>query len=76
MKTEVKTTGDLRQLLANAIKGVMNGQMDLDRANAVHKIAKNLSDSLYSETKIAMFRHEIGQALDKFGDLPLYGSIE
>lgn len=71
MKSELRTTGQLRALLANAAKGVMNGDLDIERANALHKIAKNISDSLYSETKIAMFRNEVGQTIERFGELPL-----
>lgn len=70
-KGELKTTGQLRAMLAHAAKGVMQGTLDIDRANALHKIAKNISDSLYSETKIAQFRHEVGQTIEKFGELPL-----
>lgn len=66
---ELKTTGQLRTLLANAAKGVMQGQLDIDKAAALHKLAKNISDSLYSETKIAMFRREAGQDLEKFGEM-------
>ncbi len=62
---EIKTTGQLRAMLANAAKGVLNGDLDIDRATALHKLAKNISDSLYSETKIAMFSHEIGAAIPK-----------
>ncbi len=68
---EIRTTGQLRAMLVNAAKGVVNGDMDLDRAMALHKIAKNISESLYSETKIAMFRHEVGESASKFGELPL-----
>jgi hypothetical protein len=68
---ELKTTGQLRTLLANAAKGVVNGDMDIDRAMALHKLAKNISESLYSETKIAMFSHEIGKDIPKMGDLNL-----
>ena len=72
MKNEaIKTTGQLRALLANAAKGVVNGDMDIARAEALHKIAKNISESLYSETKIAMFRHEIDETVEKFGELRL-----
>ena len=71
MKSEIKTTGQLRTMLATAAKGVLNGDLDIERANALHKIAKNISDSLYSETKISMFRHEVGQTIEKFGELPL-----
>ena len=71
MKDAPKTTGELRTLLANAAKWVLNGDMDIDKAMALHKLAKNISESLYSETKIAMFRKEIGADIGKFGDLPL-----
>lgn len=58
-------------MLANAAKGVMQGDLDIDKAMALHKLAKNISESLYSETKIAMFRHEVGQTMEKFGELAL-----
>ena len=74
-KSELKTTVLLRTMLAHAAKGVMQGSLDIERANALHKLAKSISDSLYSETKIAMFRHEVGQTIEKFGELPL-GSDE
>ncbi len=68
---KLETTGQLRTLLANAAKGVMNGDLDTERATALHKIAKNISDSLYSETKIAMFRRDADLKLDEFGAMPL-----
>jgi membrane-associated protease RseP (regulator of RpoE activity) len=68
---EIKTTGQLRQMLAIAAKSVMNGDLDIERATALHKLAKNISESLYSETKIAMFRHEVGDSIEKFGELAL-----
>lgn len=68
---EIKTTGELRTVLARSIKWVLNGSMDLDKAMAVHKLAKNISESLYSETKIAMFRKEAEQPMEPFGDLKL-----
>jgi len=71
MKSELKTTGQLRSMLATACKGVLNGDLDTERAEKLHKLAKNISDSLYSETKIAMFRNEVGQKIEKFGSLSL-----
>ena len=68
---ELKTTGQLRTLLANAAKGVVRGDLEIDRAAALHKIAKNISDSLYSETKIAMFRREVDLPLENFGEMLL-----
>ena len=72
--SELRTTGQLRVMLANAAKGVLNGDLDIDKAMALHKLAKNISESLYSETKIAMFSHEIQQKAPAMGDLPLGGS--
>ena len=68
---ELKTTGQLRTMLANAAKGVMQGGLDIDRALALHKLAKNISDSLYSETKIAMFRREANLKLERFGAMQI-----
>lgn len=73
---ELKTTGQLRVMLANAAKGVLDGSLDIERATALHKLAKNISESLYSETKIAMFSNEIGADVPKMGDLKLGGSDE
>jgi hypothetical protein len=50
--------------------------LDIDRATALHKLAKNISESLYSETKIAMFSHEIGKDIPAMGDLKLGGKDE
>jgi hypothetical protein len=68
---ELKTTGQLRTMLANAAKDVLNGDLDIDRAMALHKLAKNISESLYSETKIAMFSHEVGKEVPAMGELAL-----
>ena len=70
-RKQVRTTGQLRTMLANAAKGVLNGDLEIQRAEALHKLAKNISESLYSETKIAMFRNEVGQEIERFGELNL-----
>lgn len=58
-------------MLVNAAKGVLNGDLQIDKALAIHKLAKNIEGSLYSETKIAMFRHEVEQPMEPFGELLL-----
>ncbi len=70
-KKEIRTTGELREVLADTIKYVMNGSIDIEKANAMHKLAKNISDSLYSETKIRMFSNDVGETMHKMGELPL-----
>lgn len=71
MSVEKMTTGQLRMMLANAAKGVMNGDMNIESALALHKLAKNITESLYSETKIAMFQHEIGKEIPKMGEMEI-----
>ena len=58
-------------MLVNAALGVLNGDMDIDRALALHKLSKNITESLYSETKIAMFQHEVGKTVHEMGSLPI-----
>lgn len=70
-KKLIKTTGQLRELLVDTIQDVIAGNMEVEVAEAVHKMSKDVSDSLYSETKIRMFAHEIGEENRKMGSMPL-----
>ena len=72
--SNIKTTGQLREVLADTIKMVMNGSINIEKANAMHKLAKNISDSLYSETKIRMFEHEVNETSEAMGDMKLGGT--
>ena len=76
MSEKIRTTGKLREILADTISGVISGEVEIDQASAVHKLAKNVSDSLYSETKIRMFEKEIGGTTEKMGDMCLGESID
>ena len=67
----IKTTGQLRTVLANAARDVINGSLDIEKASTLHKLAKNITESLYSETKIAMFNHDSGSAAHTMGELPI-----
>lgn len=68
---ELRTTGQLRSTLANAACCVLDGTLDLDKATMLHKLSKNISDSLYSETKIAMYRRDAGMKPELFGKLQI-----
>lgn len=69
MLSAPKTTGQMRELLAKAAADVMNGTMSIESANALHKVARNISDSLYSETKIAMLNRDLDHPVAEFGEL-------
>lgn len=66
---ELKSTGQLRSLLANAARSVLEGSLDIEKATMLHKLSKNISDSLYSETKIAMYRRDAGIKPEAFGKM-------
>lgn len=68
---DIRTTGQLRTLLAKAAQSVLNGSLDTEKASMLHKLSKNISESLYSETKIAMFRKDSGLKPERFGKLSL-----
>lgn len=68
---ELKSTGQLRSLLANAARAVLDGSMEIEKATMLHKLSKNISDSLYSETKIAMYRRDAGMKPEQFGKMKI-----
>lgn len=68
---ELKTTGQIRTLQANAALAVLEGTLDLEKAMMLHKLSRNISDSLYSETKIAMHRRDAGIKPEVFGKLKI-----
>lgn len=68
---ELKTTGQLRSLLANTAKAVLDGSLEIEKATMLNKLSKNISDSLYSETKIAMYRRDVGIKPEVFGKMKI-----
>ena len=68
---KIKTTGQLREVLAKAILDVTSGTIGIQTAVAIHKLSKSVTDSLYSETRIAMFHADTGEKISKFGTLPI-----
>jgi hypothetical protein len=68
-ENKLKTTGQLRTMLANAAQDVLANKLELDKANTVFKLAKSISDSLYSEAKIKLLNHQIGQEITNTGEL-------
>lgn len=57
-------------MLVNAAKGVLNGDLDIEKANAIHMLSKNITDSSY-RNKIAMFNRECKTEIYKIGQLPI-----
>lgn len=68
---KIRTTGQLRTALADTAEAVLKGNLPIDKAMAFHKLAKNIAESLYSETKIAMFRADSKLPIEELGELKL-----
>lgn len=70
-KSAIQTTGQLREFLAMAILGVKNGDLSVDKASQIHKLAGHINDSLYSEAKLAAFIAHAGGNPPTLGHLPI-----
>jgi len=64
---KIKTTGELRDFLANMMIGVKNGDLDLDKASRITKLAGQINESFYAEIKVAVLRTEAGEEFTKLG---------
>lgn len=69
MSEKIKTTGQLRDFLVNMMIGVKNGNLDLDRASRITKLAAQINESMYAEIKTAKVRAEAGEAMPKIGEM-------
>lgn len=65
----LRTTGEIRQFLCDTIIAVKDGDMNLDIARTVSKLAAQVTESLYSETKIMQFQQEANLQVGALGEL-------
>lgn len=68
---QIKTTGHLRQFLADTMIAVKNGQMDPDKARNITKIAAQINESIYSEIKTARVMTELQRSTSEMGNLEI-----
>jgi len=69
----IKTTGQLRDFLAMMMVGVKNGDLELDKARNITKLAGQINESFYAEVKVAKVRAEAGQIMPQLGDMRVGG---
>ncbi len=70
-RRKLKTVGDLRAILANAIEDVISGDMDVHKATAIVKIASQINASLLAEVEVARFTLAQTNAIPGLGTLAL-----
>lgn len=71
MTNKLKTAGDLRRFMADTMLEIKNGTVEEGVARNLIKMSAQLNESFYSEAKIAKLKLEAGEAMDKFGQLPI-----
>ena len=65
----IETTGQLRKLLADVIEQVRAGDIGLDEASRITKLAAQVNESFYSEMKVAQVMQACGEAASELGKL-------
>jgi hypothetical protein len=63
----IKTTGDLRNALADTLIKVESGTIKPEDARMIHKLAHAINDSFFAESKIAAMQLQLQQEVKKFG---------
>lgn len=69
MSSRIKTTGELRNFLADLLVGIKNGHVEPERARNITKMAAQINESFYSEIKIAKVQMEAGKEAQQLGAL-------
>lgn len=76
MSAVPKTTGELRTFLATMMLGVKNGDLSVDAASRITKLAGQINESMYAEVKVAKVRAEAGIVSPAFGNMQLGDTAE
>lgn len=63
----IQTTGQLRDFLASMMVGVKDGDVSIDKASRITKLAGQINESLYAEVKVAKVRLEAGEVMAELG---------
>lgn len=71
MAASISTTGQLREFLANMMVGVKNGDINVDEARTLVKLAEKLNESFYAELKVAQVAIQLGQKSAELGKLKI-----
>lgn len=63
----------MRDFLATMMVGVKNGDLDLDKASRITKLAGQINESFYAEIKVAKVRAEAGENMPALGEMSVGG---
>ena len=71
MKKSIRTAGELRAFLCDAMADVREGTLEVDKASVIQKLAAQVNENMYAEAKVAKMRTEFGEPMHELGKLTL-----
>ncbi len=73
--SKIQNVGQLREFLSNAILAVKNGDMNVQSASQIQKLAAQINESFYAEIKVAQVRRALGDEsrIVPTGQMPING---
>lgn len=76
MATKINTTGKVRAFLADTLEKIQSGNIEVEKAHAIVKMANQIHQSLQAEAKIMKIRADAGQAVGRLGHMEVGESSE
>lgn len=76
MATKINTTGKVRAFLADTLEKIQSGDIEVEKAHAIVKMANQIHQSLQAEAKIMKIRADAGQAVGRLGHMEVGESSE
>lgn len=71
MSAKISNTGQLREFLANMLIGVKDGDVRVDEARTMVKLAEKINESYYAEIKMANVAQQLERKVADLGKLPI-----
>ena len=73
MSAKIQNVGQLREFLSNMLVGVKDGDVKVDEARTIVKLAEKINESYYAEMKMAQVATQLERKVAEFGKLPING---
>lgn len=71
MSAKITNSGQLREFLANMMIGVKDGDVKVDEARTIVKLAEKINENYYAELKVAQINLSLERKVAELGKLPV-----
>lgn len=75
LKEVIRTSGDIRRTLAQAMIDIRTGDLDISRGQVMAQLAKEINSSLQVEVNIAKTRKNLLESGKSMGDVTQLGRM-